>query len=64
MALRSPRPPGPDLRSYWRIGGADVLARRGHGGILLVSTGVCARPAVAAAADITASEDITVVDPR
>ncbi|MGH3605365.1 MAG: 1-deoxy-D-xylulose-5-phosphate synthase N-terminal domain-containing protein, partial [Pseudonocardiaceae bacterium] len=56
---------GPDLPAIGRIGGADVLARNGCGGVLVVTAGACAQAAVAAAAELTASgEDVTVVDPR
>ena len=56
---------GPDLPAIGRIGGADVLARNGCGGVLVVAAGACAQAAVAAAVELTASgEDVTVVDPR
>ncbi len=54
-----------DLPAIGRIGGTDVLARNGCGGVLVVAAGACAQAAVAAAAELTASgEDVTVVDPR
>ena len=56
---------GPDLPAIGRIGGTDVLARNGCGGVLVVAAGASAQAAVAAAAELTASgKDVTVVDPR
>jgi 1-deoxy-D-xylulose-5-phosphate synthase len=65
-ALRFPKgAPGPDLPAFDRVGGADVLARHGCGGTLLIAAGACGRPAAAAAARLAAAgEDVTVVDPR
>ena len=65
-ALRFPKgSAGPELPARGRIGGADVLARYGTGGTLLVPAGACAPAAVAAAEQLAAAgEDVTVVDPR
>ncbi|GAA5115450.1 1-deoxy-D-xylulose-5-phosphate synthase [Pseudonocardia adelaidensis] len=65
-ALRFPKgAPERELPACGRIGTADVLARHGSGGVLLLPVGPCAAPALAAAAD--AARDggcVTVVDPR
>ncbi|MGB8961506.1 MAG: 1-deoxy-D-xylulose-5-phosphate synthase [Pseudonocardiaceae bacterium] len=56
---------GADLPAIGRIGGTDVLAHNGCGGVLVVAAGACATASVAAATQLTASgEDVTVVDPR
>jgi 1-deoxy-D-xylulose-5-phosphate synthase len=56
---------GGELPAIGRIGGTDVLARNGCGGVLVVAAGACAQAAVAAAAKLAASgENVTVVDPR
>ncbi len=56
---------GPELPGIGRIGGADLWARNGCGGVLIVAAGACARAAVVAAAELAAAgEDVTVVDPR
>ena len=56
---------GGELPAIGRIGGTDVLARNGCGGVLVVAAGACAQAAVAAAAELAASgENVTVVDPR
>jgi len=64
-AVRFPKGPvGPDLPAIGRIGAADVLARNGCGGALIVAAGACARSAVAAAAELAlCGQDVTVVDP-
>jgi 1-deoxy-D-xylulose-5-phosphate synthase len=64
-AVRFPKGPvGPELPAIGRIGGADVLARNGCGGVLIVAAGACARSAVAAAAELArCGPDVTVVDP-
>ncbi|HEX6402991.1 MAG TPA: 1-deoxy-D-xylulose-5-phosphate synthase [Pseudonocardiaceae bacterium] len=55
---------GPDLPAIGRIGAADVLARNGCGGVLIVAAGACARSAVTAAAELAlCGQDVTVVDP-
>jgi len=54
----------PDLPAIGRIGAADVLARTGCGGVLIVAAGACARSAVAAASELALrGQDVTVVDP-
>jgi 1-deoxy-D-xylulose-5-phosphate synthase len=65
-AVRFPKgTPGRDLPACGRLGGADVLARYGAGGVLLLATGPCAEAAVAAAAALAqAGESVTVADPR
>jgi 1-deoxy-D-xylulose-5-phosphate synthase len=64
-ALRFPKGAvGPDLPAIGRIGAADVLARTGCGGVLIVAAGACARSAVAAAGELALhGQDVTVVDP-
>ena len=55
---------GLDLPAIGRIGAADVLARNGCGGVLIVAAGACARSAVMAAAELAlCGQDVTVVDP-
>jgi 1-deoxy-D-xylulose-5-phosphate synthase len=65
-ALRFPKgAAGTDLPACGRVGTADVLARYGRGGTLLLAAGACGRPAAVAAARLgAAGEDVTVVDPR
>nr|WP_211177758.1 1-deoxy-D-xylulose-5-phosphate synthase [Pseudonocardia acidicola] len=65
-ALRFPKgDAGEDLPALDRIGAADVLARHGCGGVLVVAAGPCARAAVEAAAQLVGADtDVTVVDPR
>jgi 1-deoxy-D-xylulose-5-phosphate synthase len=65
-ALRFPKGvAGPDLPARGRIGAAEVLAKSGRGGSLLVAAGACGRAAVAAAERLAAmGEAVTVVDPR
>jgi 1-deoxy-D-xylulose-5-phosphate synthase len=65
-AVRFPKgAAGVELPSIGRLGRADVLARSGRGGTLVVAAGACARAAVAAAGELVrAGEDVTVVDPR
>ncbi len=64
-ALRFPKGSlPPDLPSRGAIGRADVLARHGAGGTLLVAAGPCAHAAVTAAERLDGREDVTVVDPR
>ena len=65
-ALRFPKgAAGPDLPVRGRIGVAEVVARHGRGGSLVVAAGACGRAAVAAAGRLAAvGEDVTVVDPR
>jgi 1-deoxy-D-xylulose-5-phosphate synthase len=65
-ALRFPKgAAASDLPARDRLGTADVLARYGRGGTLLLAAGACGRATTAAAARLAADgEDVMVVDPR
>ncbi len=63
-ALRFPKGAlAPDLPRCGGIGGADVLARRGSGGTLMVATGACAHPAADAVGSLSPGANVTLVDP-
>jgi 1-deoxy-D-xylulose-5-phosphate synthase len=65
--LRLPKgaPPAEDLEAVDRLGGCDVLVRRGSKDVLLVAAGAMATTAVAVADRLTDQGiGVTVVDPR